>query len=42
VKQKIANIAINGSEMRDERKSVKISRNTVTAVLKNFPVTAGE
>ena len=43
VKQQISNMAVNGSGMRDTARVLKISRNTVTAVLKKTsPVTAGE
>jgi transposase-like protein len=38
VKQQITDMAMNGSGMRDTARVLKISRNTVTAVLKkNFP-----
>ncbi len=37
VKQQITDMAVNGSGMRDTARVLKISRNTVTAVLKkNF------
>ncbi len=43
VKQQISNMAVNGSGMRDTARVLKISRNTVTAVLKKTsPATAGE
>ena len=38
VKQQIDDMTVNGSGMRDTARVLKISRNTVTAVLKkNFP-----
>jgi transposase-like protein len=38
VKEQITDMAVNGSGMRDTARVLKISRNTVTAVLKkNFP-----
>jgi len=43
VKQKIAQMAINGSGMRDTARVLKISRNTVTQELKKTATaTAGE
>ena len=43
VKQQITNMAVNGSGMRDTARVLKISRNTVTAVLKKTsPATTGE
>jgi transposase-like protein len=43
VKQKITDMAINGSGIRDTARVLKISRNTVTTILKKTPTsTAGE
>ena len=43
VKQQITDMAMNGSGMRDTARVLKISRNTVTQVLKkNSPITVCE
>lgn len=39
VKQQISDMAVNGSGMRDTARVLKISRNTVTAVLKKTSTT---